>query len=77
MIHYIKSNLVYIHVFPQFKIFQKHNNTAQTSVLIFFTSRHYYYVFEKFKIVEKQVCKLSFSYGKVSHTLKTIKITQF
>ena len=38
------------------------------SVLIFFTSRHYYF-FEKLKIVEKQLCKLNGSYGKVSHTL--------
>ena len=38
-------------VFPQFLIFQQ-NNSAQTSVLIFFTSRHYYFI-EKLKIVEK------------------------
>ena len=38
------------------------------SVLIFFTSRHYYF-FEKLKIVEKQLCKLNCSYGKISHTL--------
>ena len=65
---YHKSNLVYIVVFPQFLIFQQ-NNSTQTSVLIFFTSRHYYF-FEKLKIVEKQLCKLNCSYGKVSHTLK-------
>ena len=68
MILYHKSNLVYTVVAPQFLIFQQ-NNSAQTSVLIFFTSRHYY-LFEKLKIVEKQLCKLNFSYGKVSHTLK-------
>ena len=33
--------------------------------------RHYYF-FEKLKIVEKQLCKLNCSYGKVSHTLKII-----
>ena len=49
--------------FPQFLIFQQ-NNSAQTSVLIFFTSRHYNF-FEKLKIVEKQQCKQNFSYGKV------------
>ena len=38
-------------------------------MLIFFTSRHYYF-FEKFKIVEKQLFKLNCSYSKVSHTLK-------
>ena len=65
MILYHKSNLVYIVVFPQFLIFQQ-NNRAQTSVLIFFTSRHYYF-FEKLKIVEKQLCKLNCSYGKVSY----------
>ena len=37
-------------------------------MLIFFTSRHYYF-FEKLKIVEKQLCKLNYSYGKISHTL--------
>ena len=42
-------------------------------MLIFFTSRHYYF-FEKLKIVEKQLCKLNGSYGKVSHTLKEIKL---
>ena len=63
-----KSNLVYIVVFPQFLIFQQ-NNSAQTSVLIFFTFRHYYFV-EKLKIVEKQLCKLNCSYGTVLHTLK-------
>ena len=68
MILYHKNNLVYIIVFPQFLIFQQ-NNSAQTSVLIFFTSRQYYFL-QKLKIVEKQQCKLNFSYGKVSHTLK-------
>ena len=68
VILYHKSNLVYIVVFPQFSIFQK-NNSAETSVSIFFTSRHYY-LFEKLKIVEKQLHKLICSYGKVSHTLK-------
>ena len=68
MILYHKSNLVYIVVFPQFLFFQQ-NNSAQTSVLIFFTSRHYSF-FEKLKIVEKQLCKLNCSYGKVSYTLK-------
>ena len=70
MILYHKSNLVYIIVFPQFVIFQQ-NNSAQTSVLIFFTSRHYYFL-EKLKIVEKQPCKLNFSCGKVSHTLNIV-----
>ena len=65
-----KSNLVYTVVLPQFLIFQQ-NNSAQTSVLIFFTSRHYYF-FDKFKIVEKQLCKLNCFQGKVSHTLKSI-----
>ena len=32
------------------------------------TSGHYYF-FEKLKIVEKQLCKLNCSYGKVSHAL--------
>ena len=68
MILYHKRNLVYTDVFPQFLIFQQ-NNSAQASVLIFFTSRHYYFV-EKLKIVEKQLCKLNCSYGKVSHALK-------
>ena len=67
MILYHKSNLAYTVVFPQFLIFQQ-NNSAQTSVLIFFMSRHYYF-FEKLNIVEKQLCKLNCSYGKVSHTL--------
>ena len=35
-------------------------------------SQHYYF-FEKLKIVEKQLCKLNCSYGKVSHTLKDSK----
>ena len=43
------------------------------SMLIFFASRHYYF-FENLKIVEKQLCKLNFSYGKVSHALKGVKI---
>ena len=64
---YHKSNLVYTGFFPQFLIFQQ-NNSTQTSVLIFFMSRQYYF-FEKLKIVEKQLCKLICSYGKVSHTL--------
>ena len=64
-----KSNLVYTVVFPQFLIFQQ-NNSAQTSVLIFFTSQNYYFV-EKLKIVKKQLCKLNYSYGKVLYTLKT------
>ena len=45
-------------------------------VLIFFTSRHYYF-FEKLKIVEKQLCKLNWSYGKVSHTLKKTFFSYF
>ena len=69
MILYHKSNLVYTVVFPQFLIFQQ-NNSAQTSVLILFTSRYHYFV-EKLKIVEKQLYKVNCSYGKVSHTLKT------
>ena len=72
VILYYKNNLVYTFFFPQFLIFQ-HNNSAQTSVLISFTSR-YYYFFEKLKIVEKQLCKLNCSYGKVSRTLKCRKI---
>ena len=68
MILYHKSKFVHNVFFPQFLIFQQ-NNSAQTSVLIFFTSRHYYF-FEKLKIVEKNLCKLNCSYGKVSHTLK-------
>ena len=68
MIIYHKRYLVYKVVLPQLLIFQQ-NNSAQTSVLIFFTSRHYYFV-EKLKIVEEQLCKLNTSYGKLSHTLK-------
>ena len=69
---YHKSNLVYTVFFPQFWIFQQ-NNSALTSVLIFFTSRHYYF-FEKLEIVKKNLCKLNCSYAKVSHTLiKMIK----
>ena len=45
-------------------------------MLNFFTSRHYSF-FEKLKIVEKQLCKLNCSDGKVSHTLKTIKLKKF
>ena len=41
-------------------------------MLIFFKSRHYSF-FEKLKIVEKQLCKLNCSDGKVSHTLKLKK----
>ena len=67
MILYHKRNLIYTVVFQQVLIFQQ-DNSAQTSVLIFFTSRHSYFV-EKLKIVEKQLCKLNCSYGKVSHTL--------
>ena len=43
--------------------------TAKYFVIIFFTSQHNYF-FEKLKIVEKQLCKLNCSYGKVSHILK-------
>ena len=68
VILYYKSNLVYTGFFRQFLIFQQ-NNSAQTSALIFYTSRHYYFV-EKFKIMERNLCKLNYSYGKVSHTLK-------
>ena len=39
---YHDRNLVYTDVFPQFLIFQQ-NNSAQTSVLICFTSRHYFF----------------------------------
>ena len=67
VILYHKSNLVYTVVFLQFSIFQQ-NNSAQTSVLISFTSRHYYFL-KKLKIVKKQLYKLNCSYGKVSHTL--------
>ena len=38
------------------------------SMLIFFTSR-YYYFFEKLKTVEKNLCKLNCPYGKILHTL--------
>ena len=77
VILYHKSNLVYTVVFPQFLIFQQ-TNSAQTSVSIFFTSQHYY-LFEKLKIVVKQLCKLNCSYGKVSHTLKAMNrhVTKF
>ena len=70
-----KSNLVYIVVFPQFLIFQQ-NNSAQSSVLILFTSGHYYF-FEKLKIVEKQLCKLKYSYGTVLHALKEVFFIYF
>ena len=63
VILYHKKNLVYTVDFLQFLIFQQ-DNSAQTQVLIFFSSRHYYFV-EKLKIVEKQLCKLNCSYGKV------------
>ena len=72
MVLYHKSNLVYTVVLSQFLIFQK-NDSVQTSVLIFFTSRHYY-SFEKLKLVGKQLCKLNCSYGQVSHTLNRVKI---
>ena len=71
VILYHKSNLVYTVFFPQFLIFQQ-NNTAQTSVLIFFMSRHYYF-FWKIKNRGKKLYKhykLNCSYGKVSHALK-------
>ena len=55
-------------LFPQFLIFHK-NITAQTFVIISFTPGHCYF-FEKLKIVEKNLCKLNFSDGKVSHALK-------
>ena len=71
MILYHKSNLVHTVVFWQFLILQQ-NNSAQTSVLIFFTSREYYF-FEKLKNVEKTLCKLNCSYGKVSQTLISFK----
>ena len=67
MILYHKSNLVYTIFFPQFLIFQK-NNSAETYRKLKLTSGHYYFV-KKLKIVEKQLCKLNCSYGKVSHTL--------
>ena len=70
-----KRNLIYTVVFPQFLIFQQ-NNSAQTSVLIFFTCRHYYF-FEKLKIVEKQRFKLNCSYGKVYHIPLTVKSFNF
>ena len=37
-------------------------------MFILFTFQHYYF-FEKLKIVEKQLCKVNYSYGKVSQTL--------
>ena len=70
MILYHKSNLVYTGFFPQFLIFQQNNN-AKMSMLIFFTSRHYYFI-KKLKIAEKNLRKLNCSYGIVSHTLKSI-----
>ena len=48
-----KSNLVYTIFFPQFLIFQQ-DNSVQTTVLLFFTARLYYFV-EKLKIVEKNL----------------------
>ena len=45
------------------------NNSAHTSELIFFMSRHYYFL-DKLKIVEKNLRKLKCSYGIVSQTLK-------
>ena len=62
------SNLIYAVNSPQFLIFQK-NISAQTIVIISFTSGHYYF-FEKLNIVEKNLYKLNCSDGKVSHTLK-------
>ena len=53
-------------------IFQQ-NNSAQTSMLTVFTSR-YYSFFEKLKIVEKNMCKLNCSYGKVSYTLNKFEM---
>ena len=41
-------------------------------VIISFTSDHYYF-FEKLKIVEKQLFKLNYTDGKVSHALNTRK----
>ena len=38
-------------------------------MIISFTSGHYYFV-EKLKIVEKNLCKLNYSDGKVSHDFK-------
>ena len=67
MILYHKSNLVYTVVFPQFLIFHE-NNSAETYRKLTLTSGHYYFV-EKLKIVEKQLCELNCSYGKVSHAL--------
>ena len=55
-------------VFAQFLIFQK-NNSTETQRKLTLTSGQYYFV-KKLKIVEKQLCKLNCSYGKVSHTLK-------
>ena len=47
------------------------------SVLIFFTSRHYYF-FEKLKIVEKQLCKLNCSYMITYHIpLRLVKVFFF
>ena len=39
------------------------------SELIFFTSLHFYFV-EKLNFVEKNLLKLNYSHGKVSHILK-------
>ena len=57
--------------FPQFLIFQK-NNSVETSRKLTLTSGHYYFV-EKLKIMEKKLCKLNCSYGKVSHALNENK----
>ena len=35
-----------------------------------------YYFVEKLKFVEKQLCKLNPSYGKVSHALKRIRTSR-
>ena len=67
VILYHKSNLVYTGFFPQFLIFQK-NNSTETSGKLILTPGHYYFV-KKLKIVEKNLCKLNCSYGKVSHAL--------
>ena len=74
MILYYRSNLVHAVVFPQFLSFEQ-NNSAETLMLIFFKSRHYSF-FEKLKIVEKQLCKLNCSDGKVSNTLKSKNCNQ-
>ena len=70
---YHKSNLVYTGFFQQLLGFQKNNN-AETERKLTLTPGHYYFV-EKLKIVEKNLCKLNCSYGKVSHTLKDLMNT--